>query len=74
MAYQMYLFNLSDEDDQYISEHVNNASSYHSALWDLREAIRMQVKYGEHEEEAAKAWDSIYDMFYDILGEHGVSL
>jgi hypothetical protein len=64
-------FSLPEEREEY--ELTSNAGKYHSALWDLREAIRQVVKYGTDEAKVT-AWEEVQEMFFRVLEDNEVSL
>jgi hypothetical protein len=65
-------FNLPD--DQHEFDLAIQGSKMYSALWDISQELRTLWKYEELSEEEWKMVERIRDKFYEILGDHQISL
>lgn len=50
------------------------ADSAYSALWDMDQYLRGQVKYGEQSEEAKSALNAARTVLHDLLTSNGIDL
>jgi hypothetical protein len=65
-------FNLPD--DQHEFDLAVQSGKMYSALWDISQELRTLWKYEELSEEEWKMVERIRDKFYEILGDHQISL
>jgi hypothetical protein len=62
-------FSLPDERNEYAC--AVNGAKYHTALWDISQWIRSQIKYGD---DVRVEHEVVRKMFYDILDTYGINL
>lgn len=67
-------FDLNDEFD--IKSHKQAVKSQDMAisLWEISQAIRSKLKYGELTEEEEKIWEEVRTMFYEKLEDNNIYL
>ena len=61
-------------EDQYELEMCQNGWRYHSALWEFKQYLRNEIKYGEHTEEQYKILEQIQSNFFEILNDNKAHL
>ena len=61
-------------EDQYELEMCQNGWRYHSALWEFKQYLRNEIKYGEHTDEEYKILEEIQSNFFDILQDQKAHL
>jgi hypothetical protein len=61
-------FSLPDESEEF--HHACKAVTYYVALCDLREAFHRKAKYASEDE--AVTWETVRDLFWDMLRESGI--
>ena len=61
-------------EDQYELEMCQNGWRYHSALWEFKQYLRNEIKYGEHTDEEYKILEEIQSNFFEILNDNKAHL
>ena len=61
-------------EDQYELEMCQNGYRYHGALWEFKQYLRNEIKYGEHTEEGYKILEEVQANFFEILYDHKANL
>lgn len=65
-------FNLPTDQAEY--EFAINGFQYFNALDDIREYLRQKVKYGNLKGTELKAFEAMYEKFFEILMDNKISL
>lgn len=65
-------FNLPDDQNEF--DMAVQGGNMYAALWDISQELRTLWKYEELSEEEWKMVERIRDKFYEILGDHQISL
>ena len=67
-------FDLNDEFDIKSHKQVVKAQDMAISLWEMSQAIRSKLKYGELTEEEEKIWEEVRTMFYEKLEDNNIYL
>ena len=61
-------------EEQHDLDMCQNGWRYHSALWEFKQYLRNEIKYGEHTEEEYKILEEIQSNFFEILNDNKAHL
>jgi hypothetical protein len=67
-------FNLDDDFDVKAHKQAVKSQDMAHSLWEISQAIRSKLKYGELTEEEEKVWEEVRTMFYEKLEDNFVYL
>lgn len=68
-----YTVRYNPERDGDKAKEINEAPRWQHAMWDLDQELRKKIKYEEHPDAVAEAYEQIRTFLYDTLREHNVS-
>lgn len=61
-------------EEQHDLEMCQNGWRYHGALWEFKQYLRNEIKYGEHTDEEYKILEEIQSNFFEILFDNKAHL
>lgn len=61
-------------EEQHDLDMCQNGWRYHSALWEFKQYLRNEIKYGEHTDEEYKILEEIQENFFEILNDNKAHL
>lgn len=61
-------FNLPDESHEH--EMFLQSPNMHSTLWDFKQYLRSEIKYGEHDDQEYEMLEKIREKFFEIMESH----
>lgn len=75
MAKAILEFDLNNIDDERMFKRCTKSQDLASALWDIEQYLRSQIKYNEElSYEGCKAVEEVRKRFYEIVNEYSIDL
>ena len=63
-----------NQEEEHELERCQNGLRYHFALWEFKQYLRNELKYGTYSEEQLKIIEEIQDNFFEILTDNKAHL
>jgi len=63
-----------NQEEEHELEMCQNGLRYHCALWEFKQYLRNELKYGTYSEEQLKIIEEIQDNFFEILTDNKAHL